>query len=176
MKRVFIGVGSNLGFREQTLTKARILLSHLLKVRFLRNSAVYETDPVGGPPGQRKFLNAVWEIETDLTPQQLLYELQTIERTLGRERKEVNGPRTIDLDILFYDDLHLEEPGLVIPHPRLHERWFVLKPLWDLAAEFIHPVTGKSVCELLDEVTKPKSAFSDRHCEEVEDRRSNPRT
>ena len=159
MPLVYIGVGSNLGLREQNFTKAKVLLSHQLRIRFLCSSLIYETEPVGGPP-QGRFLNAVWEIETELPPHELLKILQTIERSLGRERKERNEPRTIDLDILFYDDLVLNDSELTIPHPRMSERWFVLKPLWDLAAEFVHPVLKKSVCELLDECHSGSRPFS----------------
>ncbi len=150
MTRVFIGVGSNLGLRETNVSKARLLLRNKTEIRFLRSSQIYETEPVSGPP-QGKFLNAVWEIETSLMPRELLKYLQLIEKILGRERIQINGPRTIDLDILFFDDLIMNEPELAIPHPRIQGRWFVLKPLWDLAADFIHPAVGKSVCELLDE-------------------------
>ena len=151
MKRVYLGVGSNIGLREAHLKKARILLSYHPKVHFLRSSPIYETDPVGGPP-QGKFLNAVWEIETELLPGELLQMLLSIEKSLGREKeRDKNSPRTIDLDILFYEDLVVEEPNLTIPHPRLSERWFVLKPLWDLVSDFVHPILRKSVCTLLDE-------------------------
>ena len=150
MNRVYIGVGSNLGLREDHFRKAKILLRHSPSVRFLQESPIYETDPVGGPP-QGKYLNAVWEIDTDLPPKELLGILLAIETKLGRKREMKNGPRTIDLDILFYDDLMLEEPELTIPHPGIPSRWFVLKPLWDLNSAFVHPVLKKSICELLDE-------------------------
>lgn len=150
MAHVFIGVGSNLGDREDHIAKARGLTAKLHGTRIIQSSMNYETDPVGGPK-QGKFMNAVWEIETSLAPRELLSELLKIEKTLGRERMLKNGPRTIDLDILFYDDRIIRESGLEIPHPRLRERWFVLKPLWDIASDFVDPVSGKSVCELLDE-------------------------
>lgn len=151
MTRVFIGVGSNLGNREENIAKARTLAMKLLNTRLIQSSMNYETDPVGGPE-QEKFMNAVWEIETSLSPRQLLQELLNIEQSLGRKRTVKNGPRTIDLDILFYGDGIIREEGLTVPHPRLGERWFVLKPLWDLASDFVDPVTGKSVCELLDRI------------------------
>lgn len=150
MARAFIGVGSNLGNREDHLTKARHLAIKIPNSRFIQSSMTYETDPVGGPE-QGKFMNAVWEIETMLSARELLNELFKIERALGRERTVKNGPRTIDLDILFYEDQIFYEDGLNVPHPRLRERWFVLKPLWDIAADFVDPVTQKSICELLDE-------------------------
>lgn len=150
MNRVFIGVGSNLGLREANINKAKILLRSKPGIHFRHSSELYETDPVDGP-NQGKYLNAVWEIETQLEPRVLLQECHEIEKLLGRERKELNQPRTIDLDILFYGDQIIEESGLQIPHPRMRGRWFVLKPLWDLAADLIHPVFKKSICELLDE-------------------------
>lgn len=147
--RVFIGVGSNVGSRENNIAKARSFVIQLPNTRFIQSSMNYETDPVGGPE-QGKFMNAVWEIETSLEARDLLNELLKIEQALGRERTVKNGPRTIDLDILFYEDQIIREEGLSIPHPQLRERWFVLKPLWDIASDFVDPVTRKSVCELLD--------------------------
>lgn len=149
MKRVYLGVGSNLGLREDHFRKARILLSYRPGIQFIQSSPIYETEPEGGPP-QGKFLNAVWEIATDVSPQELLMALLEVEKALGRQRGEKNEPRTIDLDILFYDDLVLNELDLIIPHPRIPERWFVLRPLCDLTSELVHPVLGKRIAELLD--------------------------
>lgn len=149
----FIGVGSNLGDRKQTICQAEQKLSNIKGVRFIRSAPIYETQPVGGPK-QGLFLNTVWEIETDLPARQLLNALVQIESDFGRLRIEKNGPRTIDLDLLFYGDEVIKEQTLTIPHPRLHERWFVLKPLWDLRSDYVHPVLGKSVCELLDQVKR----------------------
>ncbi len=147
----FIGVGSNLGDRKQTIQQAQQKLSNFEGVRFLRSAPVYETSPVGNPK-QGLFLNTVWEIETDLSAHQLLTALLEIESDFGRIRLEKNGPRTIDLDLLLYGDEVIRESELIVPHPRLHERWFVLKPLWDLRADYVHPVFKKSICELLDQV------------------------
>ncbi len=147
----FIGVGSNLNQREEMIASARRLLTQATHVRFLRSAPIYETLPVGGPP-QGSYLNTVWEIETQLKPGELLRLLNEIEFKLGRIRTEKNGPRTIDLDLLLYEDQVIETENLIIPHPRLHERWFVLKPLWDLRSDFVHPVFKKSICELLDQL------------------------
>ena len=147
----FIGVGSNLGDRKQTIHQAEQKLSHVEGIRFIGSAPIYETQPVGGPK-QDLFLNTVWEIETDLPARQLLTVLFQIESDFGRMRIEKNGPRTIDLDLLFYGDEVIKEQTLTIPHPRLHERWFVLKPLWDLRSDYVHPVLKKSICELLDRV------------------------
>ena len=150
-KTAFIGVGSNLGDRKKTIEDARRILLQFPEIRFIQSALLYETEPIGGPP-QTLFLNTVWEIETSLQAKALLGRLLQVESELGRDRKEKNGPRTIDLDLLFFDDEIIKESNLTIPHPRLHERWFVLKPLWDLRADFVHPVFKKSVCELLDQV------------------------
>lgn len=147
--RVYLGVGSNLGERAYYMEAAEKALRENPAVSFLGTSSVYETKPVGGP-SQGLFLNAVWEIETDMPPRALLETLHGIERSLGRNRRFQNEPRTIDLDILFYGDLVIKERDLEIPHPRVLERWFVLKPLSDLAPDFIHPVARKSVKELLE--------------------------
>lgn len=149
----FIGVGSNLGPRESAIEKAREMLSQNPNIRFKRSAPVYETEPVGGPR-QGLYLNTVWEVETDLNADDLMKVLLEIETSLGRKRTEKNAPRTIDLDLLFFGDEVIFKPNLTVPHPRLHERWFVLKPLWDLRADFVHPVFKKSICELLDEITQ----------------------
>jgi 2-amino-4-hydroxy-6-hydroxymethyldihydropteridine diphosphokinase len=149
MPTVFIGVGSNLGERATSIQRAHDLLGSVRGLRFLACSAVRETDPVGGPP-QGKYLNAVWQIETELSPEKLLEQLLAIENDLGRVRDKKDGPRTIDLDILFYEREIIDRPGLRVPHPRLHERAFVLAPFCDLEPEFIHPVLRKTIKELLN--------------------------
>jgi 2-amino-4-hydroxy-6-hydroxymethyldihydropteridine diphosphokinase len=154
----FVAAGSNLGDRLKNFKQAQSLLEKTPGVTFLRSSPIYETEPVGGPP-QGKYLNAVWEIETDLTAWNLLQMLLAIEKQLGREKLERNFPRTLDLDLLFYGHEIVEQQGLFIPHPRLHERSFVLKPLADLAPEWIHPKLKKTVQSLLEDVLErnPKS-------------------
>ena len=147
----FIGVGANLGDRKATIKQAERAFRSVPGVRFIRSAPIYETEPAGGPP-QGLYLNTVWEVETSVSVKELLDLLLKIESQLGRKRAEKNAPRTIDLDLVLFGDEVLDEPGLVVPHPRMHERWFVLKPLWDLRADWIHPVFKKSVCELLDEV------------------------
>src|SRR3989338_7498258 len=134
-----IAAGSTLGPREHLLSEARTLLAENSHVKWVRSALVYETEPVGGPP-QGFFLNTVWEVKTDLTSRELMEVLLSVESRLGRKRIERNGPRTVDLDLLFFDDEVRNDTDLVIPHPRLHESWFVLKPLWDLRADWVHPV------------------------------------
>ncbi|MBI3317247.1 MAG: 2-amino-4-hydroxy-6-hydroxymethyldihydropteridine diphosphokinase [Candidatus Omnitrophica bacterium] len=150
MNKVYIAVGSNLGNREHYLHQALERLQGRAGIRLLQKSSVYETEPVGGPP-QGKYLNAVWKIETSLRPKPLLELLLSVERGLGRKRGESNAPRTIDLDLLAYGDEIVEEDGLTIPHPRLAEREFVLRPLAEISPAWRHPGLHKTACQLLEQ-------------------------
>lgn len=127
----YIGIGSNLGDRLRFIDRAVAMLRGLRSVTVRRVSSIYETEPVG-PVAQGPFLNGVIEIETQLPARSLLNELNAIERALGRERTVKDGPRTMDLDILYYGCEAIEEDGLVIPHPKIGEREFVLKGLREL--------------------------------------------
>ena len=142
----YLGLGSNLGDRAAALDRARVLLEGR-GFSTLAKSSTWLTEPVGGPP-QGWFLNEVLGGETALTPEELLAACLATEKELGRVRGERNGPRTIDVDILFYDDLRHHSPGLVLPHPRLHERLFVLAPLSEIAPHLRHPVLGLTVTEM----------------------------
>jgi 2-amino-4-hydroxy-6-hydroxymethyldihydropteridine diphosphokinase len=142
---VFIGSGSNLGDRLTALTKAAAELSH--DVRVLKASKVYETPPWGFEL-QPAFLNQVLQAETDLEPLDLLNYLKGIEEKMGRKATFRYGPRSIDLDILFYDGLIISSEILQIPHPMIAKRAFVLAPMSEIAPDFIHPVLGKSMYEL----------------------------
>lgn len=146
-----IGIGTNLGDRRAHLELATRELRHLPATDTVHLSPTYETEPVG-PGEQGRFLNAAAAIETTLPPGELLGHLLRIERLAGREREVKWGPRTLDLDLLLYDDRIIETEDLTLPHPHMHERWFVLKPLNDIAPEAIHPTLGKTVRELLTEV------------------------
>ena len=144
---VYLALGSNLGDRLANLKQAISSLTPQLDVK--AKSSVYETPPWGFED-QPKFLNQVIKGQTYLDPEPLLKHLKRLEVALGRKESFPNGPRLIDMDILFYDDLIVEKPSLVIPHPRVHERAFVLLPLTDIAPDLVHPVNKKSVREMLE--------------------------
>ena len=145
---IFLSLGSNLGDREANLSAALQGLDPA--VRILERSAVYETPPWGYQQ-QPVFLNQVVKAETDLSPMDLLHTIKALEAEMGREHTVRFGPRLIDIDILFYDALIIEQPNLTIPHPRLQGRAFVLVPLSDLAPGLRHPVLDKTVREMLNE-------------------------
>ncbi len=149
MHRVFIALGSNLGDRAANLTAAIKAMEP--DVHPKKCSPVYETPP-WGYSDQPKFYNQVIEAETALSPEMLLEYLKKIEVQVGRRETFRYGPRVIDLDIIFFNGEVIDSPPLVIPHPRLAERNFVLMPLADLAPDFRHPILGDSVLDMLDEV------------------------
>ncbi len=154
MSLVYIGIGSNLGDREELVLRSVHELRSFSRVKKI--STLRETNPVGFRD-QPKFLNAVVEIETDYSPRETLSELLKIEDDLGRERTFKDAPRTIDLDLLSYDDQIFEEPDLKIPHPRMHERRFVLEPLAELAPAWIHPTLNQSISVLLAKLPKDET-------------------
>lgn len=131
-RRAFIGLGANLGDREDALRRAVAALPDVVAV-----SALYETEPVGGPSGQPSYLNAVVELATERSPRELLALAQRIEGEAGRVRGERHGPRTLDVDVLWVDGVTVNEPDLVVPHPRMFERRFVLAPLADVAPDLV---------------------------------------
>jgi len=156
----FVALGSNLGNREELLDDAvaRLRATPGIEVRSL--SSYHETDPVGGPSGQGKYLNGVVELRTTLDPLPLLHVLLDIETQLGRVRTERFGPRTLDLDLLLYGtqtlDLRDAQADLIVPHLRMHERRFVLEPLVEIAPLAVHPLLKSTVKDLLDRLKAPK--------------------
>ena len=152
----YLGLGSNMGNRQGNLDKALSLLSQRLKVEQV--SSIYDTEPVGNI-NQSRFLNLVCQVYTRLTPAELLALAKGIELKLGRARGKSNFPRPIDIDILFYGDQVIETAELVIPHPRLVERAFVLIPLAEIAPDLVHPVSGKTVRELLQGITETQGVL-----------------
>jgi 2-amino-4-hydroxy-6-hydroxymethyldihydropteridine diphosphokinase len=144
----FVALGSNLGDRAAHLARALAGLRETPGVSALACSSLFETEPVG-PPGQGPYLNAVARLETTLAPRALLARCLALERDAGRMRSDVrNEARPLDLDLLLYGEECIDEPGLVVPHPRLHERPFVLAPLREIAPEALHPRLRRSVAEL----------------------------
>lgn len=145
-----IGIGSNLGDRSESIAFAHRRLAALGD---LRCAETVETPPIG-PPGQGPYLNTAALLETSLGPRELLDALLAIERAAGRERANEQrwGPRTLDLDLLLHGDTVLDEPGLHLPHPRMHERFFVLEPLATLAPTLLHPQLNRTVAQLLDDL------------------------
>ena len=143
-KHVFLGLGSNLGDRETHLEDAICALGSHGSFNITALSSVLETEPMGNEK-QGKFLNAVVEIETTMSPRELLHACLDIEIQQGRVRKGKWGPRTIDIDILFFSDQLIQEDGLHIPHPEVHNRSFALLPMAEIAADFIHPLLKRDM-------------------------------
>ncbi len=149
--QVFIGVGSNLGEPARNIDKAKELLLSCRDITFVKSSSLYETEP-WGLSEQPRFVNAVWLIETDLSPSGLFVLLKDIESRMGRKKVVKYGPRVIDLDILFYGNIIYQDSNLTIPHPRISERSFVLFPLCEIAPDFVHPVKEMKVSLLREKL------------------------
>jgi 2-amino-4-hydroxy-6-hydroxymethyldihydropteridine diphosphokinase len=148
----YIALGSNLGNRQANIETAIDRLRNTPGIQVTKVSSLLDNPAVGGPTDSPAFLNAAAEIQTTLTPRELLNRLLEIEKSLGRERREKWGSRLIDLDIVLYGNQIIAEPDLQIPHPLMHERPFVLKPLAQIAPHVLHPVLQKSVGQLASEI------------------------
>lgn len=148
MNTAYLGLGSNLGNRLAFLRGGRDTLVNRSDITLVQASGVYETEAVGGPPDNPLFLNTVLQIETSLSPEKLLEACLAVEDEFGRSRPVRWSPRTLDIDILFYEGQVICEEHLTIPHPRLQERAFVLAPLLEIAPDLTHPVLDKTIAEL----------------------------
>jgi 2-amino-4-hydroxy-6-hydroxymethyldihydropteridine diphosphokinase len=146
----FVALGSNIEPRIAYVESALNEVSAHPGIHIIKISSIYETQPVGGPEGQGPYLNAVMELAVHLSPHELLTALLAIETQLGRKRDIPWGPRTIDLDILLYDRLIIADEDLVIPHPLMHERRFVMQGLAEIAPEVVHPMIGMSAQTILE--------------------------
>ncbi|MGB2601220.1 MAG: 2-amino-4-hydroxy-6-hydroxymethyldihydropteridine diphosphokinase [Candidatus Omnitrophota bacterium] len=150
---VYLGIGSNIGDREKNFEEALSRLKKIDGVEALEASSTYYTKPVGGPV-QDDYLNGVLKIETIIPPVELLDILKSIEKDMGRSSSDKDYPRVIDLDILLYGEERIESEKLIVPHPKMHERQFVLKGLAEIAPEAVHAGTGKTIGELYRETRK----------------------
>ncbi len=147
MRGIFFSLGSNLGNRKKNLERGCLLLEKM-GIRILKRSRIYETEPVGFSC-QPRFFNMVIEGETEKSPEECLSLIKKIEQKMGRIRLFKNSPRTLDIDLLFYDQSVIEEKDLKVPHPEIPRREFVLKPLAEIAPDFCHPQLKKKIKELL---------------------------
>jgi 2-amino-4-hydroxy-6-hydroxymethyldihydropteridine diphosphokinase len=159
--RAFIGLGTNLGDRAANYREALQRIGQLPQTRVVRHSSIYETEPMGDIEGV--FLNGAVEVETELAREELMRRLLSIERTMGRKRRRgrrplrrTYQPRIIDLDLLFFDNEIVDTPALTLPHPRLHERRFVLAPMAELAPSLVHPKLNISISALLAGLKSPQ--------------------
>jgi 2-amino-4-hydroxy-6-hydroxymethyldihydropteridine diphosphokinase len=155
MSIAYIGLGSNIGDKSDNIKRALERLDQFDGLKVVKASSYYETEPVGYED-QDWFVNAVAQIDTVLSPKQLLIVFKKVEKLIGRKDRIRWGPREIDLDLLFYDQMIIDIPNLIVPHPRLHERAFVLVPLAEIAPDLVHPVIKKTIAELLAELQSQK--------------------
>jgi 2-amino-4-hydroxy-6-hydroxymethyldihydropteridine diphosphokinase len=152
----YVALGSNLGDRAGNIANALRRMQASDGIHVEQVSRNYETPAVGGPAGSPDFLNAAARVQTTLNPDPLLRRLLSIERAMGRQRRQKWEPRIIDLDLLLYGDETISQPDLIVPHPLLHERRFVLEPLAEIAPEVIHPVLRLPIRTLLENLDRPR--------------------
>ena len=158
--RAYIAIGSNVGDRQANVDFARSALSEMPGTELVAFSSVHETAPVG-PQDQGPYLNAAAAIDTQLSPEALLERFQQMEKEAGRQRVERWGPRTLDVDLLLYDHQIISTDELTVPHPLMHERWFVLKPLCEIAADAVHPMLQMTVAAMLSNVEEAGRSGAD---------------
>ncbi len=163
MQKIFLSLGTNIGDREQNLIRCIEALEGR-NINIVRNSSIYETEPYGDT-AQPNFYNMVVRIKTSFTPTQLLYETKLIEKQFGRKKTGRWGPRIIDIDILTYNRVSLQKPELIIPHPQLHKRRFVLIPLKEVDNRFVHPTLKKNVDQILAECEDNREVRIVKKCE-----------
>lgn len=164
MTTAFVALGSNLGKRQTALRAAIDRIGRMPGTRVIAVADFLENPAVDAPPDSPAFLNSVMQILTSASAEELLAQLLEIERELGRDRdsQPANAPRTIDLDLLLFGDLILNSRSLIVPHPRMHVRRFVLQPLVQIAPDVVHPISGKTARELLAELAEPSSLVPGR--------------
>jgi len=150
--KVYLGIGSNLGDRRANISNALSMLEETDGIAVKTVSSCYETEPVGPVTAQNDFYNVVAEIETTLGPHELLARANAVEHALGRVRGERWGPRTIDIDVLLWDEQVIDEEGLSVPHPEMARRAFVLFPLAEIAPGVVHPTARKTIAELASQL------------------------
>jgi len=150
--KVYLGIGSNLGNREENIRNALSMLDETDAIAVKTVSSCYETEPVGPVKAQNEFYNVVAEVETTLGPRDLLARINAVEEALGRVRGERWGPRTIDIDILLWDEQVIDEDGLHVPHREMTRRAFVLVPLAEIAPDAVHPTERKTIAELASQL------------------------
>ncbi|MBO9635723.1 MAG: 2-amino-4-hydroxy-6-hydroxymethyldihydropteridine diphosphokinase [Chitinophagaceae bacterium] len=153
MNKVYLLIGGNMGNRQENLQKAIALIRQRIG-EVQQASSIYET-AAWGKTDQPSFLNQALLLYTAMEPLPLLKEILAVELQMGRERIEKNGPRTIDIDIIFYNDAIIDEPGLIVPHPAMAQRRFVLTPMAELSPQLLHPVLKRTMQQLLEECTDP---------------------
>ena len=160
----YVALGSNMGDRLATLRRAVAELARRDGIRIDPGgiASLWETEPVGGPPGQQAYFNTAIRVHTALGPEQLLQSFLDVEHELGRTRSAPGESRVIDLDMLFYDVLVWNSPSLTLPHPRMHERRFMLEPLAEIGGEIVHPLHKRTIRELRDELLRLPNQFANR--------------